>query len=221
MIGWELQSASLNLFIRLYIVLSSMKVGSQIRESVTRYIPLVVVGFLGLTATYFVSAIGPMILAIIWVILIVVAMLAYLPRLRVPSRSEKEPDNQLEKEPFHVPPWKRQAILRSFNHSASVTLDTELHPFDWFSEELKDGDEIRVDAESEDGELFHFFVCDEYQFNINRRRSVNFEYYEGKEFTSRFKKHIVIPHTDTWYFIAYTPEGHYFTAVRLEISRAR
>lgn len=191
------------------------------RESVTKYIPLVVVGFLGLTATYFVDTIGPMILVITWVVLIVVAILAYSPRLWAPQRSEKKPDNQLEKEPSHVPPRKRPANLGSFDQSISVTLTTEIHPFDCYSEELKEGDEIRVDAESEDGELFHFFVCDEGQFNINQRRSVNFEYYEGKEFTSRFKKRIVIPHTDAWYFIAFTPEGHYFTSVRLKISIAQ
>ena len=55
----------------------------------------------------------------------------------------------------------------------------------------------------------------------DRYRSVNFESYDDKENTTRFKKRIVIPYSDTWYFFAYTPEGEDYAIVQLKISRVR
>ncbi len=106
-------------------------------------------------------------------------------------------------------------------HVATVTLDTQLNPFDSYNEPFDKGEVIEVEAKSKEGETFHFFVCNENDFEVNRYRTVNFEYYEGKKYTARFKKQIEIPSSDTWFFIAYTPEGEEYTTVQLTISRVR
>ncbi len=115
-----------------------------------------------------------------------------------------------------IPPTQGQ-----LQNVATVTLDTEVFPFNWHKEELEKGDIVEVDAESEEGETFHFFVCDEKQYTINRRRSKNFEFTEGIEFAVRYNKRFRIPHAGTWYFIPFTPEECNFTTVALRIAKVR
>jgi hypothetical protein len=110
---------------------------------------------------------------------------------------------------------------KGLEHVVTVTLDTEVEPFDYRREWFEGGDEIEVEAESEDRTPFHFFVCDKELLAINRRRTVNFVYYEGKEYTRRYRKRLVIPKSGNWYFVAYTPEGERFTTVKLRIDRVR
>ena len=109
---------------------------------------------------------------------------------------------------------KPQERLR---HVVSVSLDTEVVPFDHRSEWFEEGDIIEVEAESEEGASFHFMVCDDEQLRINKRRSVNFEYYEGKQFTTQFKKRVEIPESGMWHFIAYTPYDEDYTKVTLTV----
>ncbi len=52
-----------------------------------------------------------------------------------------------------------------------------------------------------------------------RHRTVNFEDFEGKEYTTRFRKQVEIPSSGLWFFIAYTPEGEEFTTIKLRISK--
>ncbi len=134
---------------------------------------------------------------------------------RTPAAQAEKTAAQAEK--LSLP--KTRIPRRSLKHVVTVTLDTEVEPFDHYSDWFEEEDEIEVDVKSVDSASFHFLVCDEEDFNINRRRYVNFEYYEGKEYTSRFKKRFAIPATGMWYFIAYTPEGEDYTMVNLKISR--
>ena len=112
-----------------------------------------------------------------------------------------------------VRPKKRLKLV------VTVSLDTEVVPFDYRSESFEKGDMIEVEAESEEGAPFHFMVATDKQLRINKRRTVNFVFYEGKEFTTQFKKRFEIPASGEWHFIAYTPEGENYTTVSLTISK--
>ncbi len=127
-----------------------------------------------------------------------------------------------------TPKFQRALQLRTGNdarpkerlkHLATVSLDTEVTPFDFYSEPLNEGDEIEVEAVSESGATFHFLVCDDYMLAVNEHRTVNFEYHEGKLFTTQFKKRVQIPESGKWHFIAYTPEGEEYTTVGLTLSK--
>lgn len=116
-------------------------------------------------------------------------------------------------------PPKMAIPRQTLEHVATVTLDTKLEPFDSFNEPFEEGEIIEVDVKSVDSASFHFFMCNDDDFEVNQRRSVNFECYEGKEYTAQFRKQIVIPSSDMWHFIAYTPAGEEYTTVQLKISR--
>ncbi len=118
-----------------------------------------------------------------------------------------------------IPPVNVLSPTKRLKHVATVSLDTMLQPFDAWSEWVGEGEIIEVEAESKEGASFHFMVCDEDDLRTNKRRTVNFDYHEGKEYTSRFKRRFEIPKSGVWNFIAYTPEGEEYTMVSLTISK--
>ncbi len=71
----------------------------------------------------------------------------------------------------------------------------------YYSEWFEEGDIIDVEAESKEGVSFHFFVCDDEELSTNKRRWVNFEYFEGKENTTQFKKRFEIPFSGMLHFM--------------------
>lgn len=202
----------------------------------------VIAGLILLTATLLVGTIGGTALAFIWVGVLLTLALIYAFKWRGEATRTKKDIDALRKElsdteevkvPKPVPepvPEPKDApiplpvpedVPEKLELVAAVTLDTEVSPPDSYSEPFDEGEVVEVEAESKEGETFHFFVCDEEDFEINRYRSVNFEYFEGKKFTQQFKKRIVIPYSDTWYFFAYTPADEDFATVLLKVSRVR
>ncbi len=121
--------------------------------------------------------------------------------------------NAQRRTPIVAPPKKR------LKHVVTVSLDTEVVPFGYRSEWFEKGDVIEVEDESEEGASFHFMVATDRQLRINKRRSVNFEFYEGMEFTTQFKKQFEIPESGMWHFIAYTPYEEDYTKVTLTVSK--
>ncbi len=207
-----------------------------------KHIQSVIAGLILLTATLLVGTIGLTALGLIWVGVLLILALIYALKWRVEvTRTKKdidalreqlsnvervqvpEPASQPVPEPVDVPIPSPipEDVSERLEHVATVTLDTEVTPPDSYSEPFDESEVVEVEAESKEGETFHFFVCDEDDFGTNRYRSVNFEYFDGKEFTQRFKKRIVIPYSDTWYFFAYTPAGEDFATVLLRVSRVR
>ena len=133
--------------------------------------------------------------------------------LRTPDTLQSAQRWLQRRTPIDVRPKER------LKHVVTVSLDTEVDPFDYRSEWFEEGDVIEVEAESEEGASFHFMVCDDEQLCINERRSVNFEYYEGKKYTTQFKKQFEIPDSGMWHFIAYTPDEEEYATVTLTISK--
>ncbi len=201
-----------------------------------RHIQSIIAGLILLTATLLVGVIGLAVLSYIWVAVLLALALTYALKWRGEVKRAKKdihalreklsaaekvgvPEPVPEPEDAPIPSPPPENIPPTLEHVATVTLDTEVTPLDAYSEPLAEGEVIEVEAESKEGETFHFFVCDQDDFDTNRYRSVNFEYFDGKEYTQRFKKRIVIPYSDTWYFFAYTPAGEEVATVRLKISR--
>ncbi len=207
-----------------------------------KHIQSIIAGLILLTATLLADVIGLAVLSYIWVAVLLALALTYALKWRGEatktkkdidalrkqlSEAEKveipepvpEPAPELEDTPIPLP--IAEDVPEKLEHVATVTLDTEVSPPDSYYEPFDKGEVVEVEAESTDGETFHFFMCDEEDFLVNRYRSVNFEYFEGKEFTQRFKKRIVIPYSDTWYFFAYTPADEEFATVHLKVSRVR
>ena len=121
---------------------------------------------------------------------------------------------------LQTPRPRTAPVLRPrLKHIATVSLNTEVEPFDYYSEWFEEGDIIDVEAESKEGVSFHFFVCDDEELSTNERRWVNFEYFEGKENTTQFKKRFEIPFSGMLHFIAYTPDEEEYTTVTLTISK--
>lgn len=179
----------------------------------------------GLTAAYF-SNLLPWVLLGIGLFIVFAGPIIYVrwarskakaprPKTGLPLRT---PEN-LQSRQF----WRQRRPFvrpkRRLKHVVTVSLDTELEPFDYHSEWFEAGDLIEVDAESKEGASFHFMVCDDDTLRINERRSVNFEYSEGKRFTTQFKKLFEIPESGMWHFLAHTPEGEDYTTVTLTISK--
>ena len=133
---------------------------------------------------------------------------------KVPLQPDPKGDFLTRVQPVNVPPPEGR-----LKHLATVTLDTEVTPFDSYSVYLQKGDEIEVEADSEEGATFHFMVCDDDALDVNQGRTVNFEYYEGKKYTTQFKRRFGIPASGEWHFVAYTPEGEEYTTVTLTISK--
>ncbi len=194
----------------------------------------VIAGLILLTATLLVGTIGLTTLGFIWAgVLLTLALIYALKWRGEVTRTKKDIDalrEQLsdaekvevpEPEDAPIPPPLPENVPEGLEHVATVTLDTEVTPPDSYWEPFDKGEVVEVEAESTDGETFHFFMCDEEDFLVNRYRSVNFKYLDGKLWTQRFKKRIVIPYSDVWYFFAYTPEGEDYATVQLKISRVR
>lgn len=203
-----------------------------------RHIQGIVAGLILVTATLLVGIIGLAVLSYIWVGVLLALALTYALKWRGEVKRTKKdihalreelstakkieiPEPVPEREDVPITSPTPENVPTSLEHVATVTLDTEVTPLDSYREPLDEGEVVEVEAESTNGETFHFFVCDENDFETNRYRSVNFEKFDGKEFTQRFKKRIVIPYSDTWYFFAYTPAGEEFATVHLKISRVR
>ncbi len=181
----------------------------------------------GLTAAYFSNLLPWVLLGIGLFIVFVGGPIIYVrwfrsksktlpqkPTLRRTPDTLQSIDKWLQRRtPIDSRPKKR------LRHVVTVSLDTEVNPFDYRSERFEEGDEIEVEAESEEGASFHFMACDDDALRINERRTVNFVYYEGKTYTTRFKKRFEIPESGMWHFIAYTPEGEEYTTVTLTISK--
>ena len=191
-------------------------------------IALVIVG--GLTYAFLTNQ-----LPLVFVIVAAIVIAAVVIYIVVHARSKaKAPRRNLTGLPLRTPGTLQSFALRRavqrrtpidvrpkerLKHVVTVSLDTEVVPFGYRSEWFEKGDVIEVEAESEKGASFHFMVCDEEQLRINKRRSVNFEYDEGMEFTTQFKKRFGIPASGEWHFVAYTPEGEEYTMVTLTISK--
>lgn len=181
----------------------------------------------GITAAYLA---GMIILVILGIVAIVIVAFIYFrwarskakaprPKLGLPLRTP----GTLQSFPFQRAVQPRTGVdarpKERLKHVVTVSLDTEVVPFDHRSEWFEEGDIIEVKAESQEGASFHFMVCDDEQLRINKRRSVNFEYDEGKEFTTQFKKRFEIPESGMWHFIAYTPYDEDYTKVTLTVSK--
>lgn len=185
----------------------------------------------GLSAAYF-SNLLPWVLVGIVLVLLIAAVLYFRGKSRPAARQvtpptvtlKRTPDTvqQLDKVLTRKPPTRRPPIVmpkKGMKHVVTVSLDTEVNPFDFHTEFLESGDIIEVEAVSEAGATFHFLVCDDYQLALNKNRTVNFEFYEGKMWTTQFKKRFEIPETGNWHFVAYTPEGEEFATVGLTVSK--
>ncbi len=186
-------------------------------------IGLVIVG--GLTYAFLTNQL-PLVFVIVAAIVIAAVVIYIVGRAR--SRAKARPKTGLPlrtPERLQSPPtWRqrRTPIARPkkrLKHVVTVSLDTEVVPFPYRSEWFEKGDVIEVEAESQKGDSFHFMVCDDEQLRINKRRSVNFEYDEGMEFTTQFKTRFEIPESGMWHFIAYTPYEEDYTIVTLTISK--
>ncbi len=153
----------------------------------------------GITAAYLA---GMIILVILGIVAIVIVAFIYFGWARSKAKAPRPKTGK-----------------KRLKHVVTVSLDTELEPFDRHSEWFEAGDIVEVEAESEKGASFHFMVADDKQLRINERRSVNFEFYEGKKFTTQFKKRFEIPESGMWHFLAHTPEGEDYTTVTLTISK--
>ncbi len=212
--------------------------GSNPWDLLLRHSQSVIASLILLTATLLVGTIGLTALGFIWAGVVLTLALIYALKWRGEAGRTKKDIDALRKrlsdaekvqvpspipepEDAPIPPPLIENVPETLEHVVSVTLDTEVTPPDSYSEPFDEGEVVEVEAESKEGETFHFFVCDENDFGTNRYRSVNFEYFEGKEFTQRFKKRIVIPYSDTWYFFAYTPADEEFATVHLKVSRVR
>ncbi len=219
-----------------------MSEGSNPWDLVLKHIQSIFAGLILLTATLLIGIIGLTALGFIWIGVLLTLALIYALKWRGEATRTKKDVEALRKElsntqkveipepvaepvpepedsptPLPVP----EDVPEKLKLVAAVTLDTEVSPPDSYSEPFDEGEVVEVEAESKEGETFHFLVCDEEDFEINRYRSVNFEYFEGKKFTQQFKKRIVIPYSDTWYFFAYTPTDEEFATVHLKVSRVR
>ncbi len=188
--------------------------------------------FAGITAAYLA---GMIILVILGIVAIFIVAFIYFGWARSKAKAPRPTAEVVLREgvPVRTPErlqspaerwlWRRTPIdlrpKKSLKHVVTVSLDTELEPFDHHSEWFEEGDVIEVDARSKEGASFHFMVCDDDTLRINERRSVNFEYSEGKRFTTQFKKRFEIPESGMWHFLAHTPEGEKYTTVTLTISK--
>lgn len=219
-----------------------MTEGPNLWDLLLKHIQSIIAGLILLTATLLVGTIGLTALGFIWIgVLLTLALIYALKWRGEATRTKKDVDSLrkqlsgaakvevpeavtepvLEPEDAPIPTPIPESTPPTLEFVAAVTLDTEVNPPDSYSEPFEKGEVVEVEAESKEGETFHFFVCDEGDFETNRYRSVNFEYFDGKEFTQRFKKRIVIPYSDRWYFFAYTPAGEEFATVHLRVSRVR
>ncbi len=201
---------------------------TKFATEVVRGVVIIVVGggiLAGLTAAYF-SNLLPLVLLGIGLFIVFAGPIIYFRWVRSKSKTATPSRTGL--------PLRTPGTLQSLNtllkrnvrrpqkrlkHVVTVSLDTEVVPFDYRSEWFEEGDVIEVEAESQKGASFHFLVCDDRDLTTNKKRTVNFEYFEGKEFTTQFKKQFEIPESGMWHFIAYTPEEEEYTTVSLTISK--
>ncbi len=187
---------------------------TKFATEVVRGVVIIVIGgviLAGLTAAYF-SNLLPLVLLGIGLFIVFAGPIIYFRWVRSKSKTAPSRTGLTLRTPGTRP-------KKRLKHVVTVSLDTDVVPFDYRSEWFEKGDVIEVEAESQEGASFHFIVCDDKDLTTNKKRTVNFEYFEGKEFTTQFKKQFEIPESGMWHFIAYTPEEEEYTIVTLTISK--